>query len=351
MTWLALSKLSDDVISRELHALVALDRVTTVKLLAHLAEFDRRRLYAPAGYPSMFAYCVERLGFSEGGAYTRIEVARKALQFPELLRALADGRLHLAGARLLVPHMLPDNVERLLEAAAHRTKRDIEIQLALLFPKPEALRLDEGISAMRPTQLVPGRVAPSELAPGQVGTVELAPGQVRASELDPGRVEPMTAQRFSIQVTVSDRCHGKLRQAQSLLRHAVPRAEIEEVLERALDALLEKLARQKHAATRNPRPMRRQTDLSRRISAHIRRTVWERDGGQCTFVGSEGHRCGETDFIEFDHITPVAKGGKATAENLQLRCRTHNRLEAVRQFGEEFMKRKEGRSQGPRPPS
>ena len=40
---------------RELRALVAQDLAITALLLAHLAEVDARRLYAPAGYPSMFA--------------------------------------------------------------------------------------------------------------------------------------------------------------------------------------------------------------------------------------------------------------------------------------------------------
>ena len=379
MTFLTLYDVPDAVLSRQLHALVALKRMTNARLLAHLAEFDRRRLYAPAGYPSMFAYCIERLGFSEGGAYIRIEVARKSREFPQLLCALADGRIHLTGVRLLLPHLLPENVETLIETAAHRTRRDIEIQLARLFPRVEPLRLDEGVSAMRPVQLDPGRVEASQLDSSRVEAAQLDPGRVEtsqldsgrvetsqldsgrvetrqldsgrveAAQLDPGRVEPITGQRFSITVTVSSTCHEKLRRAQALLRHAVPRAEIEEVLERALDALLDRLARKKHAATRKPQLPRRRTDVARSIPAWIKRAVWERDGGRCTFVGANGHRCKATEFLEFDHVTPVAKGGKATVDNLRLRCRTHNRLEAVRQFGEKFMQRKEGRPKDPGP--
>jgi hypothetical protein len=33
-------------------------------------------LYAPAGYPSMFKYCVDELHLSEDAAYKRIQVAR-----------------------------------------------------------------------------------------------------------------------------------------------------------------------------------------------------------------------------------------------------------------------------------
>jgi len=68
--------------------------------------------------------------------------------------------------------------------------------------------------------------------------------------------------------------------------------------------------------------------------------VHERDGGRCTFVGIGGHRCDETLLLEFDHIVPVAKGGKATVENLRLRCRTHNQYEADQVYGAGFMERK-----------
>ena len=49
-----LSHLSDESLLRGLASLVAQDRVTTADMLAHIAEVDERRLYATAGYPSMF---------------------------------------------------------------------------------------------------------------------------------------------------------------------------------------------------------------------------------------------------------------------------------------------------------
>jgi hypothetical protein len=36
----------------------------------------------------------------------------------------------------------------------------------------------------------------------------------------------------------------------------------------------------------------------------------------------------------------VARGGAATVENLRLRCRAHNQLEAERMFGAGFMEEK-----------
>ncbi|HWV88895.1 MAG TPA: HNH endonuclease signature motif containing protein, partial [Burkholderiales bacterium] len=53
-----------------------------------------------------------------------------------------------------------------------------------------------------------------------------------------------------------------------------------------------------------------------------------------------GHRCASRDYLEYDHVVPVARGGTATVENLRLRCRAHNQLEAERVYGREFMKHK-----------
>ena len=40
-----------------------------------------------------------------------------------------------------------------------------------------------------------------------------------------------------------------------------------------------------------------------------------------------------THFLEFHHIVPYALGGKATLENISLRCRRHNQYEAELVFG------------------
>jgi 5-methylcytosine-specific restriction endonuclease McrA len=60
--------------------------------------------------------------------------------------------------------------------------------------------------------------------------------------------------------------------------------------------------------------------------------VWERDAGQCAFVGAHG-RCPETGFLEFHHVVPYAAGGQTSIENLTLLCRAHNAYEGVKHFG------------------
>jgi hypothetical protein len=70
----------------------------------------------------------------------------------------------------------------------------------------------------------------------------------------------------------------------------------------------------------------------RGIPSAVKRAVWTRDGGQCTFVGTAG-RCPERGFLEYHHKVPFAAGGPATVENVVVMCRSHNNHEAERFFG------------------
>ena len=73
--------------------------------------------------------------------------------------------------------------------------------------------------------------------------------------------------------------------------------------------------------------------VGRGIPKPLRRFVWERDGGRCAFMSTDGHRCESTRRLEVDHIQPVALGGETRPENLRLLCRAHNQYEAERVLG------------------
>ena len=72
-----------------------------------------------------------------------------------------------------------------------------------------------------------------------------------------------------------------------------------------------------------PRRARR----SRYIPAPVRREVWRRDGGCCSYVDPHsGRRCGSRFLLELDHIVPFALGGDAQPSNLRLHCSAHHRF-------------------------
>jgi len=53
---------------------------------------------------------------------------------------------------------------------------------------------------------------------------------------------------------------------------------------------------------------------SRNIPPEVKINVWNRDEGRCVYCGTE-------EYLEFDHVTPISKGGTNTEENIQLLCR------------------------------
>src|SRR5256885_2358097 len=105
----SLSHLSDVALLRCVSDLLARDRETTAELLLHLAEVDARKLFVPVGYPSMHAFCVGEWHLAEDVAFKRIQAARVAREFPAILDAVSDGRLHLTAVVLLAPHLTAGN--------------------------------------------------------------------------------------------------------------------------------------------------------------------------------------------------------------------------------------------------
>jgi 5-methylcytosine-specific restriction endonuclease McrA len=340
------SHLADGTLLRQLAETVSQDRNTTATLLAQMAEVDERRLYVPAGYPSMYLYCLHELHMSEDVAFKRIRVARVARKIPALFPLLADGRLSLSAAVMLAPHLTPEAADVLLARAVHRTNAEIELLLAEQFPKPDVPALVQVIapasvpieSTAQP-EACPLRLAVRPVAPfpGSSATQPVEPPSMRAKPV------PLSPGRFAVQFTMDEEMHEELVCVQALLGHTLPSGDLVQVFRRALHELRLKLEKQKFAATSHPR---RQTQPAkgRHIPAAVKRAVRERDGGQCTFKGDNGRRCESSTRLEIDHIVPYVRGGQAIASNLRLRCHAHNQYEAERAFGTDFMRAKRKRS-------
>ena len=313
---------------REIFAAAGRERTVTADFLGVIAEFDALRLYVPEGYASMHAFCVGALRMCEDSAYKRIQAARAIWKFPQLCTALAEGRLHLTAVFTLAPHLTAENVDELVTACTHKTRRNIQDLIARRFlgpaaglpfdPLPVAPADPEGPPA--DGQLVPVPVDPHPLKIAQASVVQ---------PVDPPR-------RIDVHCLVDQQ---KLEYARALLSHVFPSGDLDKVFDRALDVVIREMEKRKFAATPRPRaraPHRPSAD-ARYIPAPVKREVWKRDEGQCTFVGRNTHRCGERRFLEFDHVQPVALGGEASVDSLRLRCRVHNQYEAERVFGTEFM--------------
>ena len=167
-----------------------------------------------------------------------------------------------------------------------------------------------------------------------------APGRVRA--LPRPKVTPLAPDRFGIQFTIDQATRDKLQRAQELASHAIRPGDLAHLFDAALDVLIAKLERRKFGAAKRPRTPKVDEGNSKRtgrrhIPDAIKREVWERDGGQCTFVSESGQRCPSREQIEFDHIDPVELGGETTVAGMRLLCRTHNQYMAECELGAGFI--------------
>ena len=117
---LSVAALSNADLVARTKSLAGRERDTTAQLVAHIAELEKRDVHLREGYPSIFVYCRDVLGLSDGEAYNRIEVARTARLFPVILEMLSAGEIYLWTVRLLAPHLTPENHLEVLRSAATR---------------------------------------------------------------------------------------------------------------------------------------------------------------------------------------------------------------------------------------
>ena len=373
---------SDQQLLTTAKTLASQEREATAQLIAHLSEIDARGLYLGEGCPSLFKYCTEVLHLSEAAAGNRIIVARLAQKFPAVLERLAEGAIHLSALRILAPCLTRENHLALLDRAKHKSKEEVEQIAATVRPRPDVPSVvrklpERGAAAPsthpnhkalfdQKTELTPKPIPgtpnePSE-APPSVESIPDAP--VLLSPPRRATVSALSPGRYKIEFTADAETHEALRQLQELMRHQVPNGDPAKIFKKALFLLLEQVREDKTGQVKRPRKYKAEVcDFwmekeavgsraegptqsakaadrehqaggkerareSRHIPAEVKRSVWSRDKGQCTFVGRNGRRCMATGWLEYHHVHAYALGGPSTIDNIALRCRAHNAYES-----------------------
>ena len=319
--------LSNDDLIAQVTRLAARERGTTAELIAHLAELDARKLHVKAGYTSLFVYCRDALLLSEHEAYNRIEVARAARRYPLIVDLLAEGAIHLTTARLLIPQLTEENHARVLEEARGLKKPAVQELVARLAPAPDVPTSIRKLPSPAPMPTPPAASTPTPCPTPASPAPAAAPTPTPPTRAARAEVKPLSPDRYEFQLTISGDTLEKLRMAKDMLRHALPSGDDAAVLDRALTALLVELTKRKFAATDRPRASKGVASGSRQVAAEVQRAVFLRDRGRCAYVGPGGRRCDTRAFLEFHHCDPYAQGGRATVDNIELRCGPHNREE------------------------
>ena len=119
-------RVSDGKLLAQLEALVDRERKTTLEVILHLSEVERRKLYVKLAYASMFEYCVQHLGYSVSAAGRRLQIARCARRHPETVTLLRRDEINLMTATLVAPVLTQDNKKTLLSRIPNKTQREVE---------------------------------------------------------------------------------------------------------------------------------------------------------------------------------------------------------------------------------
>jgi 5-methylcytosine-specific restriction endonuclease McrA len=272
---------------------------------------------------------------------------RVVRRLPVVAEALRDGRLCLSTVAVLEKLLTEENVAELVARAAFLTKAEVERLAVTLQPRTapkDGLRLlpsrkAEPRETHAPVDEPSTPALPVATASEPPAALQLAPPPARAT------LEPVTADTYSLRVTVDAALEKDIEELRALLSHKIPNGELSEVLREAVQCALEKHRKRKGAAEPAQKrksavaekPAKKTVSGRQPVPAAVRREVWKRDEGRCNWRGPDGQRCGSTWKVELDHIQPAALGGSSTIENLRILCRSHNALAAEHAFGREYM--------------
>jgi hypothetical protein len=126
----SLKKLSDNDLLIRLKKCRGAERAVLLKILRYLNEIERRRLYVPRGYSSLYDFCTDYLRYSRSAAMRRIHAARCIARFPQVVALLRTGEVTLTVAAMISRILTTENAEEIISYVRGRSTRDVEMLVA-----------------------------------------------------------------------------------------------------------------------------------------------------------------------------------------------------------------------------
>lgn len=309
--------LSNQNLILELRAMILEERKVTLQILHLINEAYSRRLYAEAGYASLFEWLTKALGYSAAAAMRRIESARALREVPEIGKKVETGELNLTNLA---------KVQTVIRAEEKRTGQRLSLE-----KKMEAFSLIEQRSSRE----------------AEVILVSAFP-EAAKSMVKPESARPVSETEVRVQVTLTRQQLQKLDRVREVASHSHFGASLAEIIEMLAGSYLEK----NDPLLREVKPRPRKDSLpapeaatppkiNARISiaSSLRNAVFRKADSRCQFTDPRtGHRCESRHLLEIDHIVSVSLGGTNDPQNLRVLCRTHNLTVAERILGKEKLR-------------
>ena len=257
--------------------LATAEREATTRVLHHLKEIDRRKLYSDYKFTSLFDYCIRELGYSESSAQRRIVAARMLMEIPEIEKRIEDGSLTLSNIsqvnQFCKDSTIQEKVEILREVEG-LTKRECEKKLFELTGKEEI---------------------PKE------------------------KKKRVSADKVQVAIVLSDDTLNEIEKLKDLLGKDLSMDELVKFMAKEAIKSVEKT---KFKQTEKTRPVLSPAKVGRAIPANVKREAYKRDQ-KCS-------NCGSTHRLNYDHRHPYAMGGPNSIENIRMLCFNCNQRARIR---------------------
>jgi hypothetical protein len=315
-----LKNLSDEALLIQTKKVAFEERKMTLQVLHHLKEVSFRRLFARIGYSSLHQYTIHELGYCGSSASHRVDAMRLLSDIPEIEKKIEEGDLSLttiakAQTFFKKEDFSPEKKAEIVKSLEGKSVREVEKELLKNTDQPN-LHLKERIKPVTPDR--------TEIT--FYATDETCQELERLRALFPGKtISEVISHAIQLGLRTSDPAQKKTREPKKALAAEQPRVKGSVAAEQVGK---ETVAAQQ-VNTQKSQPLKH----SRYIPRPIRKAVWVRDKGMCTFTSETGRKCGSRYRAQCDHIIPWALGGPSTVENLRLLCFHHKQYERERIFG------------------
>ena len=288
-------------------ALVKEERRITGLVISNLQKIYDTKLYLQMGFSSMFEYCTRGLGYSEASAYRRISTVKLSATIPEIKAKLDSGDLNMT--TLSMAQSFFTRAEKGLKQVS-----GTNVVAFNLESKKKVLAKIENCSKKQTEEIL----------------IHTAVELGLAKTLEPARNEKLrvvSSNEVALHLRLKKSTLSKLEQIKSLRAHKNPNMSYADLIEDMSDYMLKKIDLSRATPMKKTKAPARSEVVSRYIPSHIKRAVWQRDQGQCTYRSElNQQRCGSKHLLQIDHIIQFSQGGPNSMTNLRLLCHAHHRL-------------------------
>ncbi|HVK60677.1 MAG TPA: HNH endonuclease signature motif containing protein [Bdellovibrionales bacterium] len=308
------AKFTDEMIRTRMKVLFKVEQSAAKEIINLIVEFERRQLHLKMGYPTLFAWLTEGVGYAAGSAQRRIESAR-------LLRSLPK---------------MKDEIEAKLESGALNLTKLAQLQTVI---RQEEKRTQTKIDGSKKAELLAAIENKSSAESERLLATEF-PDVAKLKESKKAVSGDVTL----YSVPMNEEQVQILQRIKELLSHSHPGATVAEIFEMVGREFIQRhdpMLKEPRVQSRDKKSVSAAETNGRRIylSIDLKRQIWRRDEARCTYCDpATGKRCGARFGLEIDHILPLAQGGSNDARNLRVLCRAHNQYAAVQRFGRGRMK-------------